>query len=275
MQTVHLTWQHSGEVAVVLAGAGLAMSVSARRGVRAAGALARETAVIAVLWGLWQLAGQLAVLSTAPAYQRARWIEAFEGHLPLPSERAVQAVILHHRYLVETANLYYAAMHLSMMAVFLLWLFTRHRERYAPVRRVVALTTLGCLLIQLVPVAPPRLLAGYVDTGLVYHQSVYDGRGFDELSAMPSVHVAWAVLIGYYVWQISPSRWRALGPAHTVLTVFFVVATANHWWLDGVVAVAVLVACAWAVRGAQLAWASARGPQGDVPALLEPVPVSG
>jgi hypothetical protein len=251
VQTVHLTWQHAGETAVVLASAGGLMALSARRAVRAVGALARETAVIAVLWGLWQLAGEVSVLSTDPAYRRARWVEAFDAHLPLPSERAVQGLVLHHDLVVQGANLYYAAMHLSTMAVFLVWLFVRHRDRYPHVRRVVALTTLGCLLIQLLPVAPPRMLEGYVDTGLAYHQSVYDGRGFDQLSAMPSVHVAWAVLVGYYVWRIGAPRWRLVGPAHAALTLFVVVATANHWWLDGVAAVAVLVACAWAVRGGQ------------------------
>ena len=59
------------------------------------------------------------------------------------------------------------------------------------------------------------MLPGIVDTGLVYDQSVYsNGLPIDQLSAMPSVHVAWAVLVGYYAWRISPSRWRWLGPAH-------------------------------------------------------------
>ena len=255
VQTVHLTWQHSGELAVVLAGAGSALALATRRTVRAVGAFTRETAVIAVLWGLWQLAGQVSLMSGADAYHRARWIAAFDRHLPLPSERSVQHLLLGHHVVVQTANLYYAFMHLTMMTVFLVWLFVRHRDQYRPVRMVVATSTLGCLLIQLFPVAPPRLLPGFVDTGLVYHQSVYDaGLSFDQLSAMPSVHVAWAVLIGYYVWRVSPSRWRFIGPAHAVLTSFVVVATGNHWWLDGLVAVAVLAVSAWAVRGALAAW---------------------
>ena len=64
-------------------------------------------------------------------------------------------------------------------------------------RTVLAWTTLCCLLIQLIPVAPPRMIPGIgiVDTGLRYNQSVYShGLPIDQLSAMPSVHVAWAVL---------------------------------------------------------------------------------
>jgi PAP2 superfamily len=99
------------------------------------------------------------------------------------------------------------------------------------------------------------MLPGIVDTGLRYHESVYShGLPIDQLSTMPSVHVAWAVLVGYYTWRISPSRWRYLGPAHSALMIFVVVATGNHWWLDGIVAVAILAVCAWGVAGMHAVW---------------------
>jgi hypothetical protein len=255
VQTVGLTWQHSGEVAAGLALVGSAMALSTNRAVRAVGAFARETAVIGVLYALWELAGRISVTGTSGAMQRSRWIGRVERYLPLPSERTVQHQILGHRLLVEAANLYYAAMHLTVMLGFLIWLFIRHREQYRPVRQVMAWTTLGCLLVQLLPVAPPRMTAGIVDTGLLYNQSVYsNGLPIDQLSAMPSVHVAWAVLVGYYTWKISPSRWRWIGPTHAVLTILVVVATGNHWWLDGIVAVAILAICAWGVYGVRTAW---------------------
>jgi hypothetical protein len=259
VQTVGLTWEHSFEVAAVLTAGGGALALSKNRVARNVGAFARETAVIGVLYGLWRLAGQLSGASTGDAYRRARWIEHVDRYLPLPSERTMQHLILGHRTIMETANLYYAAMHMTMMLTFLIWLFVRHRDQYRPVRQVMAWTTLGCLLVQLVPVAPPRMLPGYVDTGRLTDQSVYShGLAIDQLSAMPSVHVAWAVIVGYYAWRISPSRWRWLGPAHTVITVLVVVVTANHWWLDGIVAVLILSGCAWAVRGVRRAWRAVR-----------------
>ena len=254
MQTVGLDVHHSWELAGVLGVGGTLLASSSRRRVRAVAAFARETAVIGFLYGLWQVAGAIATTGTAGAYDRARWIERFERTLPLPSERSVQHVILGHRLVVGFLDYYYAAMHLSTMLMFLVWLFCRHRERYRPVRQVMAWTTLGCLVVQLIPVAPPRMLPGIVDTALLYHESVYsNGLPIDQLSAMPSVHVAWAVLIGFYVWRSSPSRWRYLGPAHSVLMIFVVVATGNHWWLDGIVAVAILSICAWAVFAVRVA----------------------
>ena len=258
MQTVGLTWQESFELAAVLAVGGAAAAVSGSRVVRGIGAFARETAVIGALYGLWQLAGQVSITGAGGALRRATWIEHFDQHLPVPSERATQQLFLGHRLVIETANLYYAGMHMTMMLVFLIWLFVRHRDRYRPVRQVMAWTTLGCLLVQLLPVAPPRMLNGYVDTGLLYNQSVYShGLPVDQLSAMPSVHVAWAVLVGYYTWRISTSRWRVIGPVHAVLTILVVVITGNHWWLDGIVAVGILVGCAWGVYGVRTAWRAA------------------
>jgi hypothetical protein len=255
VQTVGLTWEHSFEVAAVLTVAGAAMAASKNRAVRGVGAFARETAVIGVLYALWQLAGEVSVTGTDGAFRRARWIAHAENYLPLPSERTLQHLILGHGLIVQGANLYYAAMHLTMMLTFLIWLFVRHRDRYRPIRQVMAWTTFGCLLVQLLPVAPPRMLPGIIDTGRLYDQSVYSsGFPIDQLAAMPSVHVAWAVLVGYYAWRVSPSRWRYLGPAHAVLTILVVVVTGNHWWLDGIVAVAILAVCAWSVYGVRTAW---------------------
>jgi len=243
------------ELAAVLAAAGVAAAVPDRPKLRAVGALLRETAIIGLLYGLWQLAGHLSLHDTGNAYARADTIRHWERFLPLPSEEAVQHAFLHWHWFIQAANLYYATMHFTMLFVFLLWLFLRHRDRYRPIRQVLAWTTLGCLLVQLVPVAPPRMRPGIVDTAMQYGQSVYsNGLAADQLSAMPSVHVAWAVLVGWYTWHVATSRWRVLGPIHSVVTIFVVVLTGNHWWSDGIVAVTILVICAWAVRGVRHAW---------------------
>jgi hypothetical protein len=102
----------------------------------------------------------------------------------------------------------------------------------------------------MIAVAPPRLIpqTGLVDTATVYHQSVYATFGdlADQFAAMPSIHVGWAVLIAFAVVTSSPSRWRWLAAVHAVLTIFVVVVTANHYWLDGIIAVDLLVP-AWLI----------------------------
>jgi hypothetical protein len=80
----------------------------------------------------------------------------------------------------------------------------------------------------------------------------------------------WAVLIGWYVWRISPSRWRWIGPLHAVVTIFVVVATGNHWWMDGIVGVLVLIVCAWLRVGIVAAWKRlTAGRSGAIPAPAE------
>jgi PAP2 superfamily len=285
LHTVRPTWENVWATAALLFVSGAVLSTARHRLAKAAAPFCFEGAIIGLLYGLWQLAARISVTDVDGAFARARWIERFERDVRLPSEIDTQQLILGHHYLVETANLYYASMHLTLMLVFLIWLFWRHRERYRPVRTLMAWVTLLCLVVQLMPVAPPRMLAGYVDTGWYYGQSVYaGGLPFDQLSAMPSVHVAWAVLIGYYTWRISPSPWRYVGPAHALLTIAVVVVTANHWWLDGIVAVLILVLSAWGQIATRALWrrgsaASARAGRpgdsasGDVPVgVLEPDP---
>jgi hypothetical protein len=242
IHAVSLSWQHAGLLGAVLFAGGLVLNGVSTGWLRALAPWLRECAIIAGLYALWQLAGRLSVMGTAGALARGRWILHAEHDVLLPSEHSVQNLIAGHATITQLCNLYYDTMHFTMLFVFLLWLFLRHREKYRPVRRVLAVTTLLCLLVQLLPVAPPRMLPGFTDTAQLYGQSVYaGGLAADQLSAMPSVHVAWAVLVGCGVVYASRSRWRWFALAHPVITIFAVVATANHYWADGIVAIALLL----------------------------------
>jgi hypothetical protein len=238
---VALSWPQAALLAGGLLGIGAALRSTPRTARLAPFAV--ESSFIAALYALWQLVGSLAV-DTSGAYQRAAWIVRVERRWHLPNEVRAQHLISGHPLLTQLCNIYYATMHFAALFALLVWLFVRHRARYPSVRMTIILLTAACLLIQFVPVAPPRLLAGYgfVDTAQVYGQSVYAafGSGADQLSAMPSVHVGWAVLVGFAAVTISRSSWRWLITLHPLLTIFVVAATANHFWLDGIVAIALL-----------------------------------
>jgi hypothetical protein len=216
------------------------------------GGVAWESALLFGLYGLWQFAGSFTVMGTSGALPRARWLWDAERGLYLPSETSVQRLILGHPLLVQACNLYYDILHFPILGACLIWLYARHRDFYPRVRTTVALFTGVSLLIQLIPVAPPRLLpaTGMVDTAVRYGQSVYSWHGgfdADEFSAMPSVHVGWALIVAIAVITVSRSRWRWLAAAYPVLTLLVVVVTANHFWLDGIVA-ALLVALVLVVQ---------------------------
>ena len=104
----------------------------------------------------------------------------------------------------------------------------------------------ACLVIRYLRVAPPRFLPelGYIDLASRYGLSVYGpvGTGVsDQFAAMPSIHVGWAALVSFGIVAASSSMWRWVFMAHLVLTIFAVTATGNHWWLDSIAAVALLV----------------------------------
>ena len=82
-----------------------------------------------------------------------------------------------------------------------------------------------------------------VDTAVRYHESVYGSAGGfvpDQLSAMPSVHVGWALLVAICVITMTRGWWRWLALAHPLLTVVVVTVTANHYWSDGIMAALLL-----------------------------------
>jgi hypothetical protein len=268
MQNLQLGWQPAAALSAGLLAGSVGVRLPSRAGrhrlAEPAAPYLREAGLVAALYTLWQLACSVSVLSSAGAFSRARWILRVERAGRLPSEHGAQRLITGHPVLVQSANWYYAAMHFTALGALLLWLFARHRARYPEVRNVLVLLTASSLLIQLLPVAPPRLLPGlgYVDTAARYGESVYNVSGLtvDQLAAMPSVHVGWSLLVAWAVLRVSSSRYRWWVLAHPVLTMFVVVATANHFWLDGIVAAVLLALSIALVRlpGRRLALAGGR-----------------
>jgi PAP2 superfamily len=258
-----LSWQQAAVLAAGLFVAGLLLVSLARGGAQPGrspgrtaqwaarwaarfGPFAREAGVVTALYALWQLAGNLAAGGLNGALTHAWWIWHTERSLGLPSELAAQRLLLPHPLLSQVANLYYATMHFGVLIAMLVWLFVRHRDAYPAVRNAMAASTAICLLISFIPVAPPRMLTplGFVDLAARYGESVYGAAGgnvgADQLSAMPSVHVCWSVLVAWAVITASTSRWRWLILAHPIVTVFVVVATGNHYWADAIVSVAIV-----------------------------------
>lgn len=263
---LQMSWPEALGLAAACAIASALVAFAGRR--RMAAVALREIAIVVGLFGMWQVVRIYAITQVAGGLANGERVWHAERSMRLPSEIGVQRLVLPHPMLVEGSNLYYLYLHFTGMTIFLGWLFWRHREHYARWRTTLVLTTAACLAVQFVPVAPPRFLPGegFVDTAVVYGQSVYGRMNTgiaDQLSAMPSVHFAWAALIAGGVVSAARSRWRWVAVAHPALTLFTIVATANHYWLDAVVA-GVLLAAAWAVREVTLR-ALARRPAPALP----------
>jgi len=101
---------------------------------------------------------------------------------------------------------------------------------------------------MLFPLAPPRMLAGIglLDTAHLYGPAVYGSPRSDafanQYAAMPSLHVGWAVLVAIVAIRATRSHWHWLWLAYPAITLTVVVGTANHYWLDGFIACAIIAA---------------------------------
>jgi hypothetical protein len=205
----------------------------------------REAVLLATLFLVYSAGRQLAAKHTGSAFEHAREIVTFQNWLHLPDEASIQQAALKVPQLVEGANLYYASVHAPLTAAVLLWLSIWRPRAYPHVRwTIVAMTALALIGHILYPLAPPRMLPGFVDTGLHFGQSVYgperSGGVANQFAAMPSLHVGWAALIALSMILITRSRWRWLWLLHPIITFAVVVITANHYWLDGIVALLLL-----------------------------------
>ena len=243
------------------------------RWARFVSAAAIETALVCGLFALWQLANAATHHAHSGGLAHGRAIWNLERTLHFPSETSFQHLVIGHPWLVRAANYYYATAHLTGMVIFLVWLWLRHRDDYPRWRNVVALFTGMALLIEMIPVAPPRLIGdtGLVDTAMVYGQSVYAFAGdiADQYAALPSIHVGWALLIAVAMVRCGGRLAGAVGVTHAVLTVSVVVLTANHYWFDGVTAAVVLAMAIAMQRGGAYAFAAVRPARPPMPVQIQ------
>ncbi|MBL1103250.1 inositol phosphorylceramide synthase [Streptomyces sp. 5-8] len=209
--------------------------------------LIREFLLVAGLFLVYKLGRRLAVGHTGDAFHNARRVWHLERTVHLPHENAVQSALLHGDTLVHLANTYYATVHFPATLAFLVWLYLRRPAHYVWARRVLAAVTTAALVLPFTfPLAPPRMVTGtgLVDTARVYGPSVYGPPAGDHLSnqfaAMPSLHFGWALMVAIGLIAATRSRWRALWLLHPLITLLVIVGTANHYWLDAIVATAML-----------------------------------
>jgi hypothetical protein len=195
------------------------------------GAYAAYLAVRALVWN---------DRGRARALRNAERISELERRSHLDVERRVQATALRWPRLVHVLNAGYAAGNVMLSVGWLLLLFARRDAAFARERRAAVVAFTAALpVFALVPTAPPRRLEGFVDTmrGLDHPLLV---RCYNPIAAMPSHHVAFAVVTGFGLAGRSRSRLgRAAWSSYPAAVTLVVIATANHFVLDAIGGVAI------------------------------------
>lgn len=195
------------------------------------------------------------------AFANASDVVRLEEWLGLPFEDDLQRWLLDHPSIIKALNHYYIWFHFPAAIALLLWLYLRHHDRYYVVRNLMAFVTFAALIIHLVyPLAPPRMMSGFVDTMREFGPSIYPKNALDgaanQIAAMPSLHFGWAMIEAMAVIWVLNTRWRWLIVVHPALMTLAIIATANHWWIDA-------AAAAFLIVGALVVWRGARAWIGD------------
>jgi hypothetical protein len=191
------------------------------------------------------------------AFDNARQIVDAERSLGLFFEPGLQDWALNNQWIVEAANWCYINSHFLVTTTFLIWLYLARNESYYYVRNMF-MVAMGLALVLYVayPTAPPRFLPewGFADTvtDAVGHANANNANLlYNPYAAVPSMHVAFALMVAIPAFKIV--RLRALKVAWSVyplLVTFVVLVTANHWWLDAALGVAVAAVSAVAASAA-------------------------
>ena len=182
------------------------------------------------------------------ATTNAHWIVDLEDNLNVGIEGAVQTALTGSVVLWILNHVYLAAQLVVLPGA--LWMLHRKaRPAYARLRNTVLATWLLSIPVYgLFPVAPPRL----ADIGLVDTISSQTGFAMDsslttsfynELAAVPSLHVGFAFAVGIAVASATSNRaLKVAGHLWGPIVALAVVATGNHYVFDivaGMVAAAI------------------------------------
>jgi hypothetical protein len=210
-----------------------------------------EILTVAWLGWMYDAITNLAPLRLHTALAHAQGILSLEQTLHIDPELTLDRWLAGHHTLGLVVSYYYDNAHFVVTLGLLGWLWFRRVDLYRPMRNsLVLVNALAFVVFWRYPVAPPRMLDGFTDVVQATHAvgSYHTGSlasHANELAAMPSLHIAWAVWCTLVIWQLSARRWaRALAVAYPCTTAMAVVSTGNHFVLDilsGLAAIAISV----------------------------------
>jgi hypothetical protein len=217
-----------------------------RAGTEVALALGAYAAYLGVRWAVWDDAGR------ALALRNATRLMNLERRLGFDVERGLQDLAMRLPGLLDVLNAGYALGNVSLSVGWLMVLFHRGDRGYAAERRALLAAFLASLpVFALAPTAPPRRLDGFVDTLAERGWSIDREllvRFYNPIAALPSQHVAFAVVTGWGLARRA-GRWQTavLWRTYPLAVALVVMTTGNHFLMDVLACAAIGAACrAWA-----------------------------
>src|SRR3954467_3989916 len=174
------------------------------------------------------------------AREHAQWIVGLERSTGTGFEASVQGAFA-GTWMMWVLNHLYLIAQLGVIPAVLIFLYKRNAAIYATLRNTILATWLISVPIYgLFPVAPPRLAGIGIEDTITSQTGMsmtsnFSTSFFNELAAVPSLHVGFAVAVGFALFAVLKNpvlKWAALlwGP----IVGLAVVATGNHFLFDAV-----------------------------------------
>ncbi len=174
-------------------------------------------------------------------------VTALEQRLGLDLEAGAQAPVVASQTLATAANWVYVWGHWPVIVATMAWLLWRRRDIFRRLRDGMLVSGfLGMAVFVSYPLAPPRLAdLGLVDTVTESSQAyryLQPPAFVNQYAAMPSLHAGWDLLVGLAIVSAAGSvALRAAGALLPLLMTWAVVATANHYVLDVIAGLALVL----------------------------------
>ena len=138
----------------------------------------RELALIAALYVGYSVARLIGDADFHSAVVHARDLLALERLLHIDIEAPANAALAAWTPLAVLASYWYSLLHYVVTPAVLVWAYRRHHGDYRRVRDALVLASaIGLVGFTLLPMAPPRMLPGFVDTLASTSQRGLVGRG--------------------------------------------------------------------------------------------------
>jgi len=237
----------------------------------------RQVSLFGLAYLAYRLVRGLVEGRATAAFQHARELIQIERTMHFFVEPSVQAWASGSHFLMDVSSWLYVNAQTSVTVGALVYLYLRHNRSFYFVRNMFMISIVIALVGYTVfPTAPPRFMPewGFIDsvsdfTGVrINHASATMSALTNPYAAVPSMHVAFALMIGWPLARLTrPRVARAAWLLYPFLMAFVIVATANHFIFDALLGAATAgvsaYGAAWLARARPAVWrfagASAQG----------------
>jgi membrane-associated phospholipid phosphatase len=202
--------------------------------------LLREAWLPLLALSLCPLVAQLAPGAPGVAMDHARVLRGLEQAIGIYPEPKLSAALAGEGWLAGPLAVVYLLAHVPVTGAVLGWVILSRPHAWPVVRTSFVLTQTVCAVVYVLwPCAPPTRLGVPDVTSQIWGQGTLDGARTMQsaYAAMPSGHVAFALVAGGALAWLAPRRWQRLaGAAWPALVIAITLATGNHFWLDAIAA---------------------------------------